>query len=173
MDGVMSQRSAALMRLMWPLPCRRSTCVHTYLHTCIQAHTRECMAVNHGCDVCVSGFEDEEKNQRAPGDVAYPMDREKEREEERERGAWHCSSLSDGSSSGLRHGLPLISLSLDMKLRREAERRVAEGTKQETFAGACARLIFTLYCFYFKAHNNTHLPADTHTVDCKNRNDEL
>lgn len=98
---------------------------------------------------------------------------ERKKESRRERGAWHCSSLNDGSSSGLRHGLPLISLSLDMKLRRKVERRVAEGTKQETFAGACARLIFTLYCFYFKAHNNTHLPANTHTVDCKNRNDEL
>lgn len=43
MDGVMSQRSAALMYLMWPLPCRRSTCVHTYLlvsvHTGTSTHT--------------------------------------------------------------------------------------------------------------------------------------
>lgn len=148
-------------------------CAHILAHVHTGTHTGVYGSKSWVWCVCVSGFEDEEKSQRAPGDVAYPMDREKEREEERERGAWHCSSLSDGSSSGLRHGLPLISLSLDMKLRREAERRVAEGTKQETFAGACARLIFTLYCFYFKAHNNTHLPADTHTVDCKNRNDEL
>lgn len=54
-------------------------CTHIYSHTCIQAHTQECMTVNHGYDVCVSGFEDEEKGQRAPGDVAYPMDREKEK----------------------------------------------------------------------------------------------
>lgn len=84
MDGVMSQRSAALMYLMWPLPCRRSTCVHTYLLASV--HTQECMAVNHEDDmcVCVSGFEDGEKSQRAPGDVAYPMDKDKEREQERE-----------------------------------------------------------------------------------------
>lgn len=50
---------------------------------------------------------------------------------------------------------------------------MAEGTKAETFAGSCARLIFTLYRFYFKADNKTHLPANTHTVDGKNRNDEL
>lgn len=34
--------------------------------------------------MCVSGSEDEEKSQRAPGDVAYPMDKDKEREQERE-----------------------------------------------------------------------------------------
>lgn len=52
--------------------------------------------------------------QRAPGDVVYPVDRETETESRRhsERGAWHRSSLTDDSSSGLRHGLPLISLSL-------------------------------------------------------------
>lgn len=53
---------------------------------------------------------------------------------------------------------------------------MAEGTKAETFAGSCARLIFTLYCFYFKADNNTHLPTKdthTHTVDGKHRNDKL
>lgn len=100
------------------------------------------------------------------------MDGEKEKRAG-ERGAWHCSSLNDGRSSGLRHGLPLISPSLDMKLRKKAERRVAEGNKQETFAVSCARLIFTLYCLYFKAHNKTHLPANMHSSDCKNRNDEL
>lgn len=81
--------------------------------------------------------------------------------------------MSDGSSSGLRHGLPLISLSLDMKMEEKAERRVAEWTKAQTFAGSCARLIFTLYRFYFKADNKTHLPANTHTADGKSRNDEL
>lgn len=58
-------------------------------------------------------------------------------------------------------------------MEEKAEKRVAEGTKAETFAGSCARLIFTLYRFYFKADNKTHLPANTHTVDGKNRNDEL
>ena len=115
--------------------------------------------------------EDEEKGQRAPGDVVYPTERETERERNRERGAWHRSSLSDGSSSGLRHGLPLISLSLDMKME---EKSVAEGTKAETLAGSCARLIFTLYHFYFKADYKTHLPAtNMYTADGKNRNDVL
>lgn len=35
--------------------------------------------------VCVSGFENEEKSQRAPGDVAYSVDGEKDGEQERER----------------------------------------------------------------------------------------
>lgn len=47
---------------------------------------------------------------------------ERKTESRRGRGVWHYSSLSDGSSSGLRHGLPLISLSLDMKLRRKRQR---------------------------------------------------
>ena len=69
--------------------------------------------------------EDEEKGQRAPGDDVYPVDGEtekesrRERERERKRRAWHCSSLSDGSSSGLRHGLSLISLSSDMKMKEK------------------------------------------------------
>lgn len=68
--------------------------------------------------MCVCEWvEDEEKGQRAPGDVVYPTDRETE--SRGERGAWHCSSLSDGSSLGLRHGLPLISLSLDMKMEEK------------------------------------------------------
>lgn len=58
-------------------------CAH--ILTCTRAYRHTHGSVNHGCDVCVSGFEDEEKSQRAPGDVAYPMDREKEREQERER----------------------------------------------------------------------------------------
>lgn len=41
---------------------------------------------------------------------------------------------------------------------------MAEGTEQETSAAACARLIFTLDCLYFKAHNKTHLPTYTHTL---------
>lgn len=57
-DGVMSQRSGALVYLMWPLLCRQSTlCAHIFTHT--HTHTQERMTVNHGYDVCVSGFEDE------------------------------------------------------------------------------------------------------------------
>lgn len=43
------------------------------------------------------------------------------------RGAWHRSSVSDGGSSGLRHGLPFHSS--DMKMKDNAEIRVAEGTR--------------------------------------------
>lgn len=95
---------------------------------------------------------DEERGQRAPGDVVHPTDRETEKESMRgrEREPWHSSSLTDGSSSGLRHGIPLISLSLDIKMEEKAERRVAEGTKAGTIAGSCARLIFTLSCFYLR-----------------------
>lgn len=60
---------------------------------------------------------------------------------------------------------------------------MAEGTKAETLARSCARLIFTLYHFYFKADNKTHLHLLTHTytqththshtANGKNRNDEL
>lgn len=56
---------------------------------------------------------------------------------------------------------------------KEEEWRVAEGTKAETFTESSARLIFTLYRFYFKADNKTHLPADMHAVDSKNRSDEV
>lgn len=91
--------------------------------------------------------EDEEKGQRAPGDVVYPVDRETETESE--RGAWHCSSLTDGSSSGLRHGPPLISLSLDMKMEEKAERRVAEGTKGETFCWVLCQIDFYFISLLF------------------------
>lgn len=64
-------------------------CTQTHLHACIQAHTQERMTVNHERDACVracvSGFENEEKSQRAPGDVAYSVDGGKDREQERER----------------------------------------------------------------------------------------
>lgn len=109
------------MYLMWLLPCthRSHMCTHiTHIHTSRQAHGQEFMTVNHGCDVC-EWVVDEEKGQRAPGDAVYSTDRETEKESRRERGAWHCSSLSDGSSSGLRHDLPLISLSLDIKMEEK------------------------------------------------------
>ncbi len=55
-------------------------CGHTFTHT----HAQECMTVNHGCDVCV-WVEDEEKGQRALGDVVYSTDRETRKESRRER----------------------------------------------------------------------------------------
>lgn len=120
MDGVMSQRSAALVHLMWPLPCRQSTYVDTHslarVHIYIHTHTQECMTVNHGCDVCVSGLRMKKRAKEHQGMLCIQqIERQRKRAGERGRGAWHCSSLSDGSSSGLRRGLPLISLSLDMK----------------------------------------------------------
>lgn len=139
MDGVMSQRSEALVCLMWPLPCTQLTYVHTDLLT--RKHARHTGVYDSKSWVwCVCEWvEDEEKGQRAPGDVVYPMDRERERKR-----AWHCSSLSDGSSSGLRHGLPLISLSSDKKIREKGREEGGWGDQSEKpFAGSCARLIFT------------------------------
>lgn len=79
-----------------------------------------------------------------------PTDREiEEKEQERERGAWHCSSVSDGSFSALRHGLPLISLSLDMKMEEKAERRVAEGTIAETFCSVLCQIDFYFITLLF------------------------
>lgn len=173
MDGVMSQRTAALVYLMWPLPCRQSTCVHTHAFGRTHTHRHIWVYDSKSWVWCVCEWvEDEEKGQRAPGDVVYPADRETEKESGRERGAWHCSSLSDGSSSGLRHGLPLISLSLDMKMEEKSR---DEGGWRDQSRNLCWVLCqidfyFILLFFYFKADNKTHLPTDTHTVDGEKQN---
>lgn len=68
MDGVMSQRIAAPVYLMWPLPCTQFTYVRTHLVTRIHkgTHTKERMTVNHGCDMCVCVCEWVEDEERGP-----------------------------------------------------------------------------------------------------------
>lgn len=97
--------------------------------------------------MCVCEWaEDGEKGQRALRMLSIQQIESQSRAEERE--AWHSSSLSDGSCTGLRHGLSLISLSLDMKMEEKQEQRVAEGTKAQTFTGSYARSIFTLLLLF-------------------------
>lgn len=96
--------------------------------------------------MCVSEWvEDGEKGQRALGMLCI---QQIERQSRGEKGAWHSSYLSDGSCTGLRHGLSLISLSLDMKMEEKQEQRVAEGTKAQTFTRSYARSIFTLLLLF-------------------------
>lgn len=176
MDGVMSQRSAALVYLMWPLPCRQSTCVHTHAFGRTHTHRHIWVYDSKSWVWCVCEWvEDEEKGQRAPGDVVYPADRETEKESGRERGAWHCSSLSDGSSSGLRHGLPLISLSLDMKMEEKSRDEGGWRDQSRNLCWVLCQIDFYFILLFFILRQTiklTYLLTRTLWM-AKNRTDEL
>lgn len=57
---------------------------HAYRHAHTQTHTQECMTVNHGCDVCVSGLRMKRRAKEHQGMLCIQRI-EREREQGRER----------------------------------------------------------------------------------------